>query len=229
LPTKPPKQSRGDVAHTVVKAALSVIPYAGGPAAELFQSVIVPPFQKRQLEWMEDLAERIEKLESKTGISPAELRDNPAFIDAALTAGQSAVRTSNREKREALRNAVINSVLKNAPPPDMQQLYLSILDSLSPWHIRLLYLFRDPVTWFRRAGRPFPDVGMGSLRYLVQAAYPETQAVAIQDVWSDLYSRGLVNTQELAGTMSGSGLTSVRTTPLGGAIVEFTINHLDDE
>jgi hypothetical protein len=218
VPKKPPKQSAGDTAHTVVKAALSVIPYAGGPAAEFFQHVIVPPFQKRQLEWMEEISERVEKLESTKGISAEELRDNPAFIDAVLTAGQSAVRTSNKEKREALRNAVINSVLQSAPPPDLQQLYLSILDTLSPWHIRLLYLFYDPVTWFRRVGRPFPQVGMGSLRSLVQAAYPETQSIAIQDVWSDLYSRGLVNTQELATTMSGSGLTSVRTTPLGGNV-----------
>ena len=178
---------------------------------------------------MEDIAERVRQLESKTGISPEDLRDNPAFIDAVLTAGQAAVRTSSNVKREALRNAVINSVLPNAPPLDVQQLYLSILESLSPWHIRLLYLFKDPVTWFRRAGRDFPAMGLGSLQSLVHAAYPETQTFNVRDVWSDLYSRGLVNTEELGMTMTGSGLTSVRTTPLGGAIVDFIIDKLDDE
>jgi hypothetical protein len=214
--------------HTVVKAGLSAIPYAGGPAAELFQLAIIPPLQKRQREWMEDIAERMEKLEAKEGISMEDLRDNPVFIDAVLTAGQAAVRTSNNEKREALRNAVVNSVLKNAPPPELQQLYLSILDTLSPWHLRLLLLFRDPVGWFKRAGKPFPNVSMGSLRALVTQAFPGTREVEVQDVWRDLHARGLVNTQELGLTMTGSGLMSGRTTSLGTHIVDFTINDLDD-
>jgi len=32
----PPKSDKGDVAHTLAKAAVSAVPYIGGPAAELF-------------------------------------------------------------------------------------------------------------------------------------------------------------------------------------------------
>jgi hypothetical protein len=226
---KTPKSSAGDVVQTVVKAGLSTIPVVGGPVAELFQLVIVPPLQKRQLEWMEDIAERVAKLEAKKGISIDELRDNPAFVDAVLAAGQAAVRTSSREKREALRNAVVNSVLRNAPPPDMQQLYLSILDNLSPWHLRLLVLFRDPVAWFQRAGKPFPNVTMGSLKLVINQAFPETRDFEAQDIWRDLFARGLVNTQDIGTSMTGQGLRSGRTSTLGTGMVDFTINDLDDE
>jgi hypothetical protein len=225
----PPKSTALDTVHTVAKAALSLVPYAGGPAAELFALVISPPLQKRQKQWMEDLAARVEKLEAKKGITAEQLRDSPEFLDAVLAATQAAVRTSSGEKHDALRNAVVNSVLSNAPPPDVQQLYLSIIDALSPWHLRLLYLFKDPVAWFQRKGKRFPNVSAGSLNVLIRHAYPETDSIEIGAVWHDLFARGLVNTQELGVNMTGNGLTSVRTTSLGGHVVDFTLNNLDDE
>ena len=45
-----PKQSKGDVAHSLTKAGLSVIPVVGGPAVELFQLLIQPPLEKRRTE-----------------------------------------------------------------------------------------------------------------------------------------------------------------------------------
>jgi hypothetical protein len=52
-----PVQSKGDVAHAVVKTVLSAVPYAGGPAAELFALVIAPSLEKRRARWMEEVAE----------------------------------------------------------------------------------------------------------------------------------------------------------------------------
>lgn len=54
---QPPKKSAGDIAHTSAKAALSALPYVGGPAVELFQLVLQPPLEKRRAEWMERIAE----------------------------------------------------------------------------------------------------------------------------------------------------------------------------
>jgi hypothetical protein len=223
----PPDSTAADVVHTIVKAGLSVIPVVGGPAAELFALVIAPPLQNRQRRWLEELAERVQQLEEREGITLELLRDSPAFIDAVLTATQSAVKTSSEDKREALRNAVVNSFLANAPPPDIQQLYLSIVDSLSPWHIRLLYLMKDPPGWFDREGKSFPNVSMGSLDLVVRQAFPEMQTIDLSSVWRDLFTRGLINTEGLGMSMTGNGLRSPRTTPLGSNIVEFTLNRLD--
>jgi hypothetical protein len=226
---QPPQANAGDVAHTIVKAALSVVPVVGGPVAEFFALVIAPPLQDRQRRWLEELAECVLKLETKAGLSPEQLRDNPAFVDAVLIATQSAIRTSNHEKREALRNAIVNSVLSNAPPPDVQQLYLSIVDGLSPWQLRLLYLMRDPPAWFERAGMPFPSMSMGSLDALIRRAFPDAHDVDLGSVWRDLNARGLLDTEGLTMTMTGDGLRSRRTTALGSMIVEFTLNRLDEQ
>lgn len=42
---KAPKSGAGDAAHAVVRAALSAIPTAGGPAAELFTALVPPPWK----------------------------------------------------------------------------------------------------------------------------------------------------------------------------------------
>jgi hypothetical protein len=45
---QPPKATGGDAAHMAVKAALSVIPALGGPAAELFAYLLAPPLERRR-------------------------------------------------------------------------------------------------------------------------------------------------------------------------------------
>lgn len=223
-----PKSDGQDVAHTALKASLSAIPIIGGPVAELFTLVIAPPLQQRQAYWLNELATRVRNLEAKTQLTPEQLRDNPQFIDAVLSATQAGIKTSNREKREALQNAIINSVLADAPAPDVQQLYISLVDTLSPWHLRLLYLFKDPVAWFERKGLDFPEVMMGSLDMMVRSAFPETLEIDLPSVWRDLYNRGLANTDTLGGTMTGAGLRSSRLTDLGKGVVDFTLNQLDE-
>jgi len=52
-----PKPMSGDALHTFVKAGLSAIPIVGGPAAELFAYVVVPPLTKRRDEWLQLIAD----------------------------------------------------------------------------------------------------------------------------------------------------------------------------
>ena len=48
---KPPeKLTKGDIIHTVVKAAASAIPVAGGPAAVLFEEIFRKPLEKRRIQ-----------------------------------------------------------------------------------------------------------------------------------------------------------------------------------
>ena len=55
-----------------------------------------------------------------------------------LQATQSAIRNNQREKIEALENAVINSALPDAPGEVYQQIYLALIDDLSTMHVRVL-------------------------------------------------------------------------------------------
>src|SRR5687768_17141556 len=117
----PPETSTGDHGHALTRAGLGSLPYVGSAAVELFGSLMMPPLQKRQREWMEEIGEGLRALEAK-GVNLDELRDNEAFIDTVLHASQAALRTSVKEKREALRNAVLNSALPHAPDESRRQL-----------------------------------------------------------------------------------------------------------
>jgi hypothetical protein len=104
-----PASGKGDVAQEIVKAAISAAPLVGGPAAEIFGMVIAPPLQRRQAAWMDEVAEGLKQLEGKVeGFKIENLKENEQFVSTVLAATQAAIRTHQQEKREALRNAVLN-------------------------------------------------------------------------------------------------------------------------
>ena len=134
----PPKRGAGDTAHTLVKAGLGFIPYLGTAVGEFFNLIIAPPIEKRRNAWMENIVRRLFELESSQVVVLKSLRNNDAFINVFLQATQSAIRNNQREKIEALENAVINSALPDAPGEVYQQIYLALIDDLSTMHVRVL-------------------------------------------------------------------------------------------
>ena len=70
-----------------------------------------------------------------------------------MQASQAAIRNHQSEKREALRNAVLNAALPNAPEESIQQLFINQVDTFTVWHIRLLDLFKEPPAWFEETGK----------------------------------------------------------------------------
>lgn len=150
-----------DIAHTIVKAGISAIPGIGGPAAELFSEIIVPPLCKRRDKWIEEIAEGLTKLEEKfEGFKIDNLYKNEMFITTVMHASQVAMRNHQEEKLEALRNAVLNSALPNPPENDLQQIFLNLIDILSTWHIIILRYFQNPIEWEVREKhpRPYPNL-----------------------------------------------------------------------
>lgn len=134
-----PQPTAGDVAHAIVKGGLSGIPLGGGLAAELFGLVLAPPLTKRRDEWFESIAKRLKALETTL----ESLGENPAFVTTALQATLIALRTHQEEKLEALRNAVVNSAIGQAPGDDLRAVFLSFVDAFTPTHLRILRFFQD--------------------------------------------------------------------------------------
>lgn len=111
-----PKPDKKDVAHKAAKIVLSGIPWLGGPVAELFNTVIIPPLEKRRNKWIESIAEGLKELEEKVDDFKIEnLKDNEMFITTVMHAKQVAIRNHQKEKLAALRNAVLNAGLPNPP------------------------------------------------------------------------------------------------------------------
>ncbi|MBI3469566.1 MAG: hypothetical protein HY000_41725 [Planctomycetes bacterium] len=220
----PPKEGAGDHLHTLTRAGLSMIPGVGGPAVELFQTVIAPPIRKRQQLWMEAVAAGLWRLEEKQRCIVEELQNNDSFIDTVMHASQAALRTADEEKRKALRNAVLNAALPNPPDAAKEQVFVNWVDQFTVWHLRILNLFASPDQWFAKHGKQPPQWSIaGSLSQLLIAAFPElaNQRPLYDMIGRDLYQRGLLNTEGFHTTMSGHGAMAKRTTDLGDEFLGF--------
>lgn len=219
----PKEKSLGDLAYVSAKVIFSKIPLVGAPAAELLSLIVTPPLEKRRTEWLENVGAKLKELEDKKSISLDDLRDNEAFIDMVLQATQVALRTSQREKRDALKNAVMNAAQSDSPEVTLQQIFIHYVDTFTVWHIKLLELFGDPPSWFMRNDRKFPNMQMGGLSHILEYAYPDLKGKRelYDQIWKDLYTRGLVSTDSLHITISESGLKAKRLTEMGQQFMSF--------
>jgi hypothetical protein len=136
------RRTKGDVGHALAKAGLSAIPFVGGPAAELMNLIWEPALSKRRDEWLKGLAENLHSLTEKVeGFSLEDLSHNESFITTSIQASQTAVRNHQKEKLEALRNAVLNSALGITIDEEIQLLSISLIERLTVSHIKILRHF----------------------------------------------------------------------------------------
>ena len=202
------------MAHAAIRALVSTIPIAGSAAAELFSLVISPPLTKRRDEWIASIAQGLTLLERQVrGFRIEDLSSNEAFITTVMQATQVALRTHQKEKLLALRNAVLNVALHRAPDEDLQLLYLSFADSFTQWHLRILKYFHEHPTQVKSVYES------GELI----AAYPELDGkqAFYEQIVRDLYARGLVVSNVTPGTATAFMPFAGRATQLGQAFLEF--------
>jgi hypothetical protein len=218
---EPPQPDSADVAYAVARAGLASIPLAGAAAVELLQLLLTPPLEKRRIEWMNDVGRALRDLETNRGVKLEDLQNDDVFLDAVLQSSQIAIRSSQTEKRQALKNAILNAALPNPPDQSLQQMFLSLVDSFTVWHLKILKLFDNPRTWAQNHNHTFPDLHAGALDAILISAFPELERTFYDQIWRDLYTRGLVNTESLHGMMTGNGLFAKRTSDIGSRFLAF--------
>ncbi len=191
-----PKAGPGDAAHAVVRSALGAIPVAGQAAVEAFNAIITPPLTKRREAWIDSIAQGLNDLEAKIeGFRVEALEHNPGFVTTVMHATQVALRSHQKEKLEALRNAALNSALSTSPSDDdIELMLLSCIDQLTPSHLRILKFLSEGVGWLpvgdKDADKRFP-VG---LRRVLGAQFPEMDKdfELHAQIVADLFTRHLV-------------------------------------
>ena len=235
---RPPEPDEFDTAHSVAKAALGALPIVGSTAQELLQRIITPPLMRRQQEWMEDVGDAICKLEAQKGIRPEQLRNDPAFIDAVLSATQAAITTSQKEKRQALLSAVLNSALSGAPELAEQHIFIALIDHFTEWHLRILHILANPESWFQYNRQDaLPRIGRsGNFRPMLEQAYPELQTKRdlVDLVCAELNERSLIRVRDIlaSGTIVYADarvddVLASRTTGLGNQFLRYIESPID--
>jgi len=219
----PPSRAAADHGHIIVTAGLSAIPVVGGPAAELFAAYVVPPLERRRDEWMRDIGIAFAELQSRVGALDSKIAAHEEFVDVAVRLSQSATRTTDPQKLEALRNALMNSALYIEPNAEYEMLYARLIDEVTPLQLQMLALFADPEGWARARNHTFPDLFAGSRAQILESAMPHLigKAELYNQLWRDLFARGLVGSEGLQGTMTGTGLLEPCLTRLGRRFLQF--------
>ncbi len=219
-----PEPTGADAALGISRAALAAIPVVGGSVTEVLSMVLAPAVARRRDLWLKELADALDDLEQKVdGFSIENLGQDETFVSAVIEATRSAVSTHKDEKRDALRNALLNIALHRGPDENQQQIFLRYIDELTVWHIRMLELFRDPPKYLAARGVG-QNYYMGGGSQVLEDVYPELRGRRefYDQISNDLNTRGLFNSPSfLHSTMTAQGMVSKRTTPLADQFLNF--------
>jgi len=128
-----------------------------------------------------------------------------------------------------LRNAVLNAALPNTLEEDLQLMFLEFVDSLTPWHLRVLKFLDNPKGWGQKHGITYPSWSMGSPSAALEFAFADLRGKRqLYDIFvKDLYSRGLLSTGSLHTTITGEGMLASRTTDIGKQFITFITSPLE--
>jgi hypothetical protein len=171
-----PQQSVGDTAHALARGLISSIPVIGSVQVEMFAQLVASPLENRRDKWMESVGEGLIALEKTVeGFKPENLSKNQAFMTVAVLAGRAAVATHQKEKLEALRNAVLNVAIGTPVDEEWQLLFVSWIDQFGPWHLKILALFDDPEARVRLSDVLFPNTKREEMcrEKILLAAFPQ--------------------------------------------------------
>ena len=126
-----------------------VLPFLGS-GITLFDLLTTPARSRRMSDWCEDLRQRLNDLSRKAkDLTPEKLADSDAFQSAFAQATTAALKTHQKEKLEALRNAVLNVAVGTSLSDDLQTLFINLVDGFTPQHLLALdYLeHRNQALW----------------------------------------------------------------------------------
>jgi hypothetical protein len=221
--TTPPSNSNSrELLQHAVEAGLQFVPGIGGALAVTFVTAVTWRLNQKREEWLTALAEGVEDLRQQLGdIDLDTLVSDARFTDAVVSATRTVEHTDQKDKLDALRNAVLNSVGPDAPDADTQSIFMNMVDRFTSSHLRMLALWDDPPAWFASHGLPGPATS-GNRARTVEAALPEMRGRGqlIVLIASELKAAQLL-AADMTGMVSEQGMMQRLTTDFGRQLVRF--------
>jgi len=137
-----PKPTNTDSINTALKVLIS--PFINGTAMEILNAITVAPIERRRNKFFEDICSHIKTLESEIEeLKPERLSQNELFITVLLKSLQAIIKEHQKEKIDAFKNAVINTVTIESISEDYKLLFLSYLESFTVVQIQIIKFFHD--------------------------------------------------------------------------------------
>jgi len=204
-----------DYGHNAIKAGLNTIPLAGGALAIVFETVFSSPIERRKEEWLIQLESAVEEICTKiSDITPEKLSQHELFISAYLQASNIAIRTHQKEKIEALINAVKNSVIDTTLDETKKLIFIRLIDDMTPLHFSILNFLVFPEQYIEalnKQQRPNTFTNWGSLASVWDnhSFGIKSQDNLIELIISDLHKFGLIRVKSFHEARTSSVGTQI--------------------
>ena len=214
-----PEPAEADCAQVIARAGIATIPGIGGSINQLLSLVLTPAVERRRTEWLKELADAVDQLEKKDrGFKVEKLAGNEAFVSATIQATLIAIGTHQREKREYLRNALLNIARGTTSDEIKQQVFLNAIEAFTPAHIKALnVIWRNGGLKIRWDENSIP-IMKRTYGVAIGIVAPEVkgQTSLIGAILADLRNRGFSN-------LGGGDLAF----PQGGIITNLGVEFLN--
>lgn len=211
-----------ETAIEVVGAALSAVPVAGGPLAEIAGAIIRRRQNRRLNRFLIDLAEDLQRLSDRVN---QEFLRTDEFQDLAEDIITKAAETRQQAKLDAFRAIFLNAVLAQRPNYDEAAEITALVDGLQERHIILLHILADPLRADRELGRPVGDGGgsMTSINQILRRLLPAWDDDQIDRTWADFFERKIHTTPGTRTMITDSGIHQLenRPTPFARKVVRY--------
>lgn len=220
--------SAGETAMSAVGAAVGLVVPIVGPAVTqaILKRAIKLPLEVRRSNWFNSVGEGLRELQDRfDGFDPEALGENEEFVSTVFEATEMAMKTHHREKREALKNAVLNTARGFSIDDVVRGSFLGYIDRFSGLHLRILHVEANPTSDEYRAAAG--SIYMGSRHVVIRKMISERDVPddSLKRVYDDLKREGLTHGNEHSG-LSADGLFTKNTTPIGEAFLAFISDPL---
>jgi len=224
-----PEPDARDAVHSAVKFGLSLITLDAASVVDFF---IKPPLDKRRDGFLKEVAEGLNELHERNLIDIDALEDDEAFHTTLLKTLRAALFTHQKEKREMLRNAVLNSATSKAPDETRQEMFVQWIDEMTAWHVKILALFErgdlpeidlDSPDWVMNVARHH-------LANFIETAYPEMRghSQVYFTVIQDLHRRVLIANKVPEVGIATRLDRQPKLTPLGKEFLAFVRSPINE-
>lgn len=135
-------QNGEEVAYKIVNTASELFDQSG-ISKILLGLIWEDPYKKRSNGFLNELSEKLQKLQENQIINIDNLKDDQLFLTNFIQICQISIKTHNEKKLDALGNIAINSALKIDITEDIQQVIIEHINQLTALQISALKFFVD--------------------------------------------------------------------------------------
>lgn len=218
-----PESDAWDDSHDILKALIGTVPLLGWIFSEYFSKKYPSPIKERTINFLKQFVKQFVEYKEKNDKKIFDLESiisKEQIVDCTIQTLNSVLETSEKEKLDALRNALLNTVIEPLEVSE-QRLFLRLIRDFTVIHLNLLKVANDPKKLMEQSGNPISDGDQGTFYgCIVQKVFPGIDKDLSILFWKELSQYYLVNSSIDGGT-TYHGLYQPKTTDLGKKFIKF--------